>query len=175
MLNEKNYKLTSNNQVSVIFMAKMCYKVTLDEMGIIWDLVNQHGSGATLDVKAIPNNIDSGRNEMLGRICVGIDGKKSATLINLYVKPAYRRQGVGSLLIDFAKSRLEGRKTECLEGDITGAENLESAISFFQKNKFGISSDKFVYTSIKKPKYPDFGFLGREVEVIRRKEFDSYY
>jgi GNAT superfamily N-acetyltransferase len=117
------------------------------------------GSGANVGGKAVEFSDSSNRQKEIGTVDVSIDGKGNAKLLRLFVTKTLRKEGIGSkmlqMLIDFIK---DGIASE-INGDITGADELDVAKLFCSKHGFTISNEgthTLIYTELTKPPFSEF-------------------
>lgn len=154
--------------VQVLILKEMLDKNTYLEIKRTY----RAGSGADVGVRAFLIKSDS----EIGHADIGVDGKKNAKLLDIFVKSSFRHRGIGSrmlsLLIDFVK---EGIASE-IQGDITGVNDLPKIIDFFKKHGFSISEcmlyeDKhtLINLTLTEPEFSEFYNLHNVTRVIRRK------
>jgi ribosomal protein S18 acetylase RimI-like enzyme len=134
-----------------------------------------------LDIKAVfrKSNRDI---ERVGEVSFGryINKKHSLELLNIEVRKGFRRRGIGSkfftLGIDFVKK--DGITKEIV-GDITSADNLEIAISFYKKNNCKIiarrvPNGELVFCKLKLEELNNFEFYApHKIEPIKEIEYNT--
>lgn len=132
------------------------------------------GSGADVGVKAFLTKGDS----EIGHADIGVDGKKNAKLLDIFVKSSFRHRGIGSkmlrLLIDFIK---EGIASE-IQGDITNADDLPKAIDLFKKHGFSIEEctlyegkHTVINLTLAQPKFSEFDNLHDVTRVVPKRKY----
>ena len=120
-------------------LTNVSYREALDNtIYLVLNFAHRSGSGADVGVKAFVTEESVKHDEEIGHADISIDGKKSAKLLDIFVKAPYRNQEIGDrmlkLLIDFIK---DGVATEIC-GDITGCNNLHKTSDFFTKHGFTV-------------------------------------
>ena len=127
------------------------------------NFAHRSGSDADVGVKAFVTEESVKYDKEIGHADIGIDGKKSAKLLDIFVQVPYRHQEIGDrmlkLLIDFIR---DGTATE-IHGDITGVDNLHKTSDFFTKHGFSVSKEMTSYgkhtmidIALTAPRYSEF-------------------
>ena len=156
-------------------LTKGCYKEVLDtEHTLLLKFKRFQGSGASLEVKAVLNDMGSDVKKKIGTTYIRIFPDKSAELSEIFVDPIFQDMGIGSRMLQFMIDYLRDGQADKIFGTIS-ADDVEKAIRFYAKNGFNIGNDKFsnienFEVPLVKPQYPQF-FELHKVEPITEEEF----
>ncbi len=156
----------------------MYRKVPLDKKTtLLWRFKHRSGIGADFEVKAVlPYTKSDKQRKRIGIAKIIIEDNKNAEIADIYVESHYRHKGVGSKILKFVVDYLEAGTIEKIKAtDLKGSKDLEIAIKFYEKNGFSVDVEHSEANLVlNKPKFPQFGYLYKDIEAIRRAEYNMF-